>query len=608
MKTRAMIVFVVEAFLAALLWPSETRWVKVAAPEGGWINGITVSGGNIFVAANSKIFLSTDRGVRWREIASDAFEDFSSLVSLGKDLFACHRYQEALCYYRDDGSRWRFEGNRSPRARPSSAFALGETLYLFENRHEAYHSTDRGKSWSRLAWRWPAAERYPDEWPLVAVVGNDIYATYRRDAPLYVSRDVAANWTALRSGWPGSAVVLDIAGAGGELYVLTAGGIYRSGDEGESWTAIGSGWPSWVEARCLAVGSGLLCAGTSVGVYLSTDGGATWMPANSGMTGIEVLDLGVTEQGLLAQGLARRELFVQATETLLLSSADDGARWRPVGSGLRTHWHVRYLGASGPNHFVLAPSPRWDGSLIINGDDDVICLSCIFISTDGGESWGTTGPDLPEGADVYCFAAIGKTLFLGMNQSLFRSLPSDTGWTESDAGLPRAYVYALVQAGTNIFAATDEGVFLSTDQGANWTGVNSGLPEKARVIRLTLSGNNLLAGAKQGTYLSADQGASWRAVGKGLPQKAKVNAFVVEGEKTPQVSEAERTSIGGRLFAGTWDHGVFMSTDNGATWKPCGTGLPKGFTVTRLVLRGASLYAVDSYRGKSGNVWRLALQ
>jgi photosystem II stability/assembly factor-like uncharacterized protein len=597
MKTRTIILLAVVAFSAVRLWPSEARWVKVGAPEGGWANAITVSGGSIFAAANSKIFLSTDRGVSWKEIVSDPFGDFSSLVSLGKDLFACHRYQNALCQYRAAGSKWSFKGNRSPVRWPSRVIAMGETLYLFETDNETYRSKDRGRSWSRLAWKWPDAEHHHDEWPLVAVVGNNIYATYQINAPVYVSRDVAANWTALPSGWPGSAIALDIAGEGGELYVLTDGGIFRSVDEGESWTAIGTGWPSWAEAKCLAAGSGLLCAGTSVGVYLSTDGGAAWEPANLGLTGIEVLDLAETKQGLLALGLARRELLIQATETILLSSADDGAHWRPVGSGLRTHWNTRYLGAFGSNHFVLAPSPRWDGMVTINGDDDVLSLSCIFISTDGGESWAETGPDLPEGADVYCFAAIGKTLFLGMNQSLFRFLPGDTRWTESSAGLPRAPVYALVQAGPDIFAATDEGVFLSNDQGANWRGSNSGLPEKARIIHLTLSGNNLLAGTKKGAYLSADHGASWIAVGRGLPRKATVNALVAEGR-----------AIGDRLFAGTWDHGVFMSTDNGVSWKPCGTGLPKGFTVTGLVLREASLYAVDAYLGEGGDIWRLALK
>lgn len=592
-----MILFAVVVFLPVYLGPSEARWVKVGDPEGGWVNAITVSGGNIFAAANSKIFLSTDRGVRWREIASDPFGDFRSLVSLGKDLFACHSYREGLCHYREDGLKWRFEVDRSPRPRPDSVIAISETLYLFENMREAYRSTDRGKSWSKLAWRWPDAERHNDEWPLVTVVGSNIYATYQQDAPVYVSRDVAANWTALPSGWPRSARALDIAGEGGDLFVLTDGGIFRSVDEGVSWTEIGMGWPAWAEAKCLAAGSGLLCAGTSVGVYMSTDGGASWKPANSGLTGIEVLDLAESEQGLLALGLARRELLIQATETILFLSADEGAHWRPVGSGLRTHWNLGYLGEAGPDHFVLAPSPRWDGGLIINGDDDVVSLSCLFISTDGGENWSETGPDLPEGTDVFCLAAIGKTIFLGTNQSLFRSLPGDTRWTESNAGLPQAPVYALVQAGPDIFAATDEGVYLSNDEGAHWTGANSGLPEKARVIRLARTGDNLLAGTKQGTYLSADHGVSWRAVRGGLPRKATVNAFVAEGP-----------SFGGRLFAGTWDHGIFMSTDNGASWKPCGTGLPKDFTVTRLVRRADSLYAIDAYRGKSGNVWRLALK
>ena len=57
-----------------------------------------------------------------------------------------------------------------------------------------------------------------------------------------------------------------------------------------------------------------------------------------------------------------------------------------------------------------------------------------------------------------------------------------------------------------------------------------------------------------------------------------------------------------KLFAGTYDGGVFLSTNNGATWTAVNAGLPNAF-VTALALSGTDLFAGTYNSG----VWRRPL-
>ncbi|MDD3638375.1 MAG: T9SS type A sorting domain-containing protein, partial [Bacteroidales bacterium] len=75
---------------------------------------------------------------------------------------------------------------------------------------------------------------------------------------------------------------------------------------------------------------------------------------------------------------------------------------------------------------------------------------------------------------------------------------------------------------------------------------------------LGISGSNIFAGTYGGVFLSTDNGASWTAANSGIPGGASVNAFAFSGSN---------------IFAGTGSNGVFLSTDNGESWTEVNTGL-----------------------------------
>jgi hypothetical protein len=88
---------------------------------------------------------------------------------------------------------------------------------------------------------------------------------------------------------------------------------------------------------------------------------------------------------------------------------------------------------------------------------------------------------------------------------------------------------------------------------AQW--VQTNCPGGGTVQSLLVSGTNLFAGTGGGVFLSTDEGATWTAVNSGLTHA--VNAFAISGTN---------------IFAGTGG-GVFRSTNNGTSWDSVNTGL-----------------------------------
>jgi ligand-binding sensor domain-containing protein len=114
---------------------------------------------------------------------------------------------------------------------------------------------------------------------------------------------------------------------------------------------------------------------------------------------------------------------------------------------------------------------------------------------------------------------------------------------------------------------------------AQWTAVNAGLPNSGtntNVESFAVIGSNLFAATQSGVYLSTNNGATWTAVNAGLTN-TDVEALVAKGND---------------LFAGT-GHGIFLSTNNGSTWTSASAGLDTsmGTSVYSFFVNGQTVYA-----------------
>lgn len=169
-------------------------------------------------------------------------------------------------------------------------------------------------------------------------------------------------------------------------------------------------------------------------------------------------------------------------------------------------------------------------------------------------------------------------------------------WTAVNTGLSNQFVRSFLSNGKTLLAGTKNGVFISSDNGVNWSPHNTGMAPGITIFSLLSINNNLFAGAASGVYRSGNAGASWTLQSNGFTGSPYVYAL---------------TSQGTDIFAGTQDNSVMRSSDNGDTWKPSGSGIPSGMTISSLqVLGSTSLMCGTDGAGcfssnDGGNNWKL---
>jgi hypothetical protein len=110
---------------------------------------------------------------------------------------------------------------------------------------------------------------------------------------------------------------------------------------------------------------------------------------------------------------------------------------------------------------------------------------------------------------------------------------------------------------------------------------------KTHIRCIAVSGSTIFAATQEGVFLSTNNGASWAAADSGLPEGLDINALVVSGSN---------------IFAGRND-GVYLSTNNGTSWTAVNSGLPANIHFTSFIVSGSSLFAGTSVDG----VWRRSL-
>jgi hypothetical protein len=126
---------------------------------------------------------------------------------------------------------------------------------------------------------------------------------------------------------------------------------------------------------------------------------------------------------------------------------------------------------------------------------------------------------------------------------------------------------------------------LAAPAAAQWTRIPD-VPE-SDVFSVYANGDTIAAGANTAVYVSTDAGATWRRSANVAAGVTTVGAVWVRN---------------GRLYAGTFGQGVFVSNDLGTTWLGFNQGLVGGILNSQLfiesfVVRGDSLYAATGGAG-----------
>lgn len=358
--------------------------------------------------------------------------------------------------------------------------------------------------------------------------------------------------------------VYSIAKEGENIYVGGSGGaFFRTSDEGKTW--VKTKLPTDYRINQLFTKQGSVYANGHTGIYKSDDGGANWHNISTLNTGSYAADL---------MYLHNSTLFVVEDKNVY-TSEDDGKTWK-VEKPLPTGYHVSSIFIN-ENTFCLGfwgggvmrntrnIDQEWDNSNLglqltqaydikIHGDNIFVGTENTFVRTspDEGQTW-VQEKEINNfaGSDARSMTLAGDYVFIGQGGGgIHRRSLSGNVWERKSEGLANTLIGCLSSNKKFVFAGiADNMIFRSADFGESWVNISDGFTSGIRTIKAYE--NYVFAGTWDGIFLSENNGDTWRDISNGLPDRS-IGSIVL---------------INSALFVSTHNNGLYKSSDFGLTWE-----------------------------------------
>jgi photosystem II stability/assembly factor-like uncharacterized protein len=332
----------------------------------------------------------------------------------------------------------------------------------------------------------------------------------------------------------------------------------------------------------------------SSGIWKSTDGGDSWSLLTGSMKNVTGWWIAMDPSNpeiLYSVDMYGRHPFIKST--------DGGNSWIEKTQGLprcRTYC-VLVIPSSGDGD-------RTSTLFVGTGYEDGSTDGGAFKSTDGGESWTSSGPT---DVKVTCLAAPDSgTIFAGTEKGLHCSRDGGINWEIVEGGLPKGSPITglTVTAAGTVYAASpgpENSLFKSTDGGATWMGM--GIPSQMIWDILVEPESNEQViycgtlGAEAGVLKTTDGGKIWNSMNAGISSKIIIG--MTQGK--------DKT-----LFCSTFaNEGILRSRDGARSWHRSNRGLNAyyvtGLTIDpndpqRLIVTGLGAYSADDF-SQAPNTW-----
>jgi photosystem II stability/assembly factor-like uncharacterized protein len=414
-----------------------------------------------------------------------------------------------------------------------------------------------------------ADPQYAMDWQVTGPMGGDVRALVvdpndpqrfyfgTLDGQIYTSTDGGQNWRLLhnfnRPKLFMDHIIVDPRDSR-VLYVAThrhkePGGFFKSTDGGRTWRES-------AELKTEALHSltqssknpDMLVAGSNRGVYRSLDAGETWVKYETSATP------GLINVESLAIDPRNTDVIYAGTWYLPYKTTDGGRTWFSVKNGIIDDSDI----------FAIDIDPR--------DADHVIASACsgIYETHNAGSSWRKV-QGIPSQSRrtraILQHPSIPDLVFAGTTEGFWRSTNGGDSWmltTSKQLEINSIAVHPSnpqsIYIGTNNY-----GVMVSRDGGKTFAPTNGGfsgrfaysiLPDRERPGRIYATTINTTTGGGF-FFVSNDNGMTWQPSMRNMPN-ILISYSILQDERDGNI-----------IYLGT-NHGVYRSTDRGASWAPLG--------------------------------------
>lgn len=566
--------------IASILRPlaAQVPWNTIG-PDGGDSRAFAAVPGNpnhLYLGTlDSWIYESRDHGASWSRLAKLDPADDLVLDNIAVDasnpstIFAAAwklgQSGGGLWVSHDGGKSWM----ENAVLRGQAIFALTQApsnprMFIAGTLEGVFRSVDSGANWTLIS---PSASKEIHEVESIAIDPENPDIVYAGTWHLpWKTEDGGKNWKSIKQGVIEDSDVFSIIIDPSQprtVFLSACSGIYKSENAGDLFHKI-AGIPA--DARRTRVlmqdprHHEVVYAGTTQGLYKTVDGGKKF----TAMTGPDVIV---------------NDVFVDPNDSNhVLLATDRGGVLVSVDAG--EHFSASNQGFSERKVDALLVDRTNPERMFAGVLNDKI-FGGVFVSINGGQSWGQIGTGL-EGRDVFSLSqAQDGTIVAGTSHGIFALIENpDSGgsphWeprntiantlnkpvTEVHAG-KRINVERNVKApvielasrapavdvsGDVWVAATGLGLLTSKDKGATWQG--GPVSGAGDYLAVASHGTNMVAARADGLVLSTKSGLTWTPMG--IPAALTRVHHVA-------------FSTDGTLWLGARE-GVYFTKDLGKTW------------------------------------------
>jgi hypothetical protein len=184
-----------------------------------------------------------------------------------------------------------------------------------------------------------------------------------------------------------------------------------------------------------------------------------------------------------------------------------------------------------------------------------------------------------------------KTKLILIAIAFFSVLTINAQWKKASfPNVEMGQAYSVISTDKNIYVATNDGIFLSDNNGTSFSNISTGIIKGKNIRVLAVIGKNLFAGTYDAGMFMTTDNKTWKAINTGLTSLSIQSIYSKDKS----------------LYVGT-KNGLFVSENNGTSWKAINNGLGN-LDIKAITGNGINLYVGTFSSGiytstDNGNTW-----